>query len=192
MDLLKPMLGKTSFTAKEARACGVQPALLSYYVKAGILERVKYGVYRHVDAPEPSDMRWADLVQSVLSVPGGVVCLISALALYDLTEEIPRQHWIAVRHGTTAKARFPIKIVRYRNADLGRTEIDLDGIRIPIYDRERTIIDAFRKLSRETAIKALKAGLSGRKKEKIDLLKLQKYAKKLRVPIAPYLMTVTT
>lgn len=43
---------------------------------------------------------------------------------------------------------------------LGRKEIELDGIMVPIFDRERTVVDAFRLLSRETAIKALKMALS--------------------------------
>ena len=53
---------------------------------------------------------------------------------------------------------------------------------VPIFDRERTIIDAFRLLSIETAVKALKKYLTGDAKN-IDLLKLQKYAEKLRVDI---------
>ena len=43
---------------------------------------------------------------------------------------------------------------------LGRTEVELEGSKIPIFDRERTIVDAFRLLSRETAIKALKAAIA--------------------------------
>ena len=192
MDLIKPMLTKPSFTAKEARGLGVHPALLNYYVKTGELEQVRRGVYRHPGAPESSEIQWADLVNSVLSIPGGAICLISALAVYDLTEEIPRHHWIAVSHDTSAKAQYPIKIVRYRNADLGKTQIEIGGVQVQIYDRERTIIDAFRRLSRETAIKALKFALKKGGKEKIDLVKLQKYAKKLRTPIEPYLLAVTT
>lgn len=53
-------------------------------------------------------------------------------------------------------------------------------------------MDSFRQLSRETAIKALKMALAAKKKDRIDLKKIQLYAKKLRVPIAPYLMTATT
>jgi predicted transcriptional regulator of viral defense system len=76
--------------------------------------------------------------------------------------------------------------------DLGKTEINLEGVKVPIFDRERTIIDAFRLLSYEVAIKALKAALSQTKKNRIDLVKLQAYAKQLRVNITPYLMSITT
>jgi hypothetical protein len=75
---------------------------------------------------------------------------------------------------------------------LGKTEIEVEGVKIPIFDRERTIIDAFRLLSRETAIKALKAAVSKGGKNRIDFVKLQAYAKKLRFNIAPYLMSIMT
>ena len=74
----------------------------------------------------------------------------------------------------------------------GRTEVELEGTKIPIFDRERTIIDAFRLLSRETAIKALKAAIAKGGKNRIDLVKLQEYAKKLRFNITSFLMSVTT
>ena len=47
-------------------------------------------------------------------------------------------------------------------------------------------------LSKETAIKALKAAISQAGKSRIDLVKLQEYAQRLQVDIGPYLMSVTT
>jgi hypothetical protein len=38
--------------------------------------------------------------------------------------------------------------------------MELEGVLVPIFDRERKIIDAFRLLSPETAIKALKMALT--------------------------------
>ncbi len=122
-----------------------------------------------------------------------MVCLTSALAIYDLTKAIPRQHWIAVDHSTRHRANTSVRVVRMRNIKLGRTEIDLGGFKLPIFDRERTIVDAFRTLDRETAIKALKFALGAKKREeRIDLKKLWKYAKELRVQIEPYVLAVTT
>lgn len=40
--------------------------------------------------------------------------------------------------------------------ELGKIEIELEGSVVSIFDRELTIIDAFRLLNREIAIKALK------------------------------------
>jgi predicted transcriptional regulator of viral defense system len=192
LHILAPLLEKPYFTSKEARDIGVHPAALSHYVKTGRLKRVRRGVYQSIVYQNPSSFRWGDLIEAVYSIKEGVVCLISALAIYDLTEEIPRQHWIAIRHETFVKTGKDIKIVRYRNMQLGKTKIKLEAIIIPIFDRERTIIDAFRLLSREIAIKALKAAIAQTGKNRIDLLKLQAYAKKLRFNIGPYLMSITT
>ncbi len=189
---LASLLEKSYFTSKEARDIGVHPAVLAYYVKTGRLKRIRRGVYQRVNYQNPLAFRWEDLVEAVYSVKGGVVCLISALSIYNLTEEIPRQHWIAISHDTSVKNFQKWKIVRYRNMELGKTEIKLEGTIIPIFDRERTIIDAFRLLSRETAIKALKIAIEKGGKNRIDFMKLQQYAKKLRFNIAPYLMSLTT
>lgn len=192
LALLSPLLGKGYFTSQEARERGVHPATLCYYVKIGHLRRIRRGVYQKADYQNPSSFRWEDLIKAVHSIKGGVVCLISALAVYNLTEEIPRQHWIAIRHGTSVKAHKGIKIVRYRDIELGKTEIELEGTPVPIFNRERTIIDAFRLLSRETAIKALKMAIAQGGKDRLHLVRLQEYANKLQVSITPYLLSVTT
>lgn len=193
LDILEPLLKKPFFTAQEAKKLGVSTSLLHHYVKSGHLKRLTRGIYQSVNYQSPAgNFKWEDLIEAVHSVPGGVVCLISALALYNITDEIPRQYWIAVSHKTSIKRASRIKIVRLRDMKLGRTEIILEGIRIPIFDRERTIVDAFRLLSYETAIKALKMALSFQTAQRIDLRKLENYARRLRVNITPYLLTATT
>lgn len=192
LKLLIPLLKQPSFTSKDARMLGVSAATLNHYIKAGKLKRIRRGVYQTIDYQNFEAFRWEDLIETVHSIHGGVVCLISALAVYDLTEEIPRQHWIGIRHGTSVRGGRQIKIVRFRDADLGKTKIKLEGHQIPIFDRERTIVDAFRMLSRETAIKALKLAVAQKGKNRIDFIKLEAYAKKLHVDIAPYLMSITT
>jgi predicted transcriptional regulator of viral defense system len=189
---LSPLLKNSSFTSKEAQAVGVSSEVLAHYVKTGRLKRIGRGLYQSTDYNNPSPSLWTDLEQAVTSIPNGVVCLISALAIYELTEELPRQHWIGIRHGTSAKRTRQIKIIRLRDMQTGKTEIQIEGVTIPIFDRERTIVDAFRLLSRETAIKALKAAIAKKGKNRLDLVKLEAYAKRLRFDIAPYLLSVTT
>lgn len=192
LQSLTPLLNQPSFSSKEAQLLGVSAAVLAHYVKTGKLRRIRRGVYQAIDYQNPGAFRWLDLIEAVHSINGGVVCLISALAVYDLTEEIPRQHWIGIRHGTSARSSRQIKIIRFRDIHLGKVEIDLEGARIPIFDRERTIVDAFRLLSRETAIKALKSAVAQGGKNRIDLIKLETYAKKLQFDISPYLLSITT
>lgn len=192
LQVLASLLKKPFFTADEAKKLGVHPSVLGHYVKTGRLKRMRRGVYQCINYRNPSTFRYSDLIEAVYSVKGGVICLISALAIYNLTDEIPRKHWIAIRHGTSVKATRLLKIVRYRNMELGKTQINLEDVIVPIFDRERTVIDAFRLLSREIAIKSLKAAIIQSGKNKLDLIKLEAYAKKLRFDITPYLLSVTT
>lgn len=189
---LNNLLKKPLFTASEAREVGVHPSLLSYYVKKGIIERIDRGIYKPCESQVELDFVWEDLILAAQSVPSGVVCLISALALYDMTDEIPRAHWIAVPHSSKAPKRKGIKIVRMRNIELGQTSLKIGSQTVPIFDRERTIVDAFRYLGKETAVKALKIALGEGGENKIQLMRLQKYAKELKVNLAPYLLAITT
>ena len=189
---LKPLLKKPLFRSSEARIIGISAALLAYYVKKGFIQRVDRGVYRGVNAPQNVDFQWEDLFYAVKSIPSGVVCLISALAIYELTDEIPRAHWIAVPHAARAPKRKMAKIIRMRNMNLGKTDIKLGEEKIKIFDKERTIIDSFRYLPFEIAMKALKMGLKLGGEKKLNQRRLSDYAKKLRVNIRPYILAVTT
>lgn len=193
LKVIHKLLTNPSFTAAEAKELGVSTAHLGYYIKTGHIRRLGRGIYQGANYQGPvENFLWEDLIDAVNSVPGGVICLISALAIYKITDEIPRQHWIAVSHSTSINRGTDVKIVRFRDMELGRTTVDLGGVQVPIFDCERTIIDAFRLLSRETAIKALKMALSFKSERRVDLRKLQAYAKKLRFNISPYLITATT
>ena len=187
---LAPLLNAPHFTAKAAKTMGVSAATLSHYVQSGDLIRIGYGLYRGAQIPAIDDFRWEDLIDTVIKVKQGVVCLTSALALYELTDEIPRQHWIAIPNETSHHADAATKIIRLRNIELGKTVIELGVIKLPIFNRERTIVDAFRFLSLETAVKALRNGLKLHNADKLDLLKIRSYAKTLRVNIEPYLLGI--
>lgn len=189
---IEALLLATNFTTKEAKECGVSTETLAYYAKAGEIERLGRGLYRGIHAPTMQSFQWEDLVTAVRSIENGVICLTSALALYELTDEIPRQHWIAINHGTTSHHASPmVKIIRMRNHTLGKTVINIDSAVVAIFDKERTILDAFRYLSKETALKALKTGLEQPRGKKIDINKLRLYAKKMKVNINPYLLALT-
>ena len=188
---LGQLLTAPNFTSKEARNCGVSPATLAYYVRIGEIERISRGLYRGIKAPEMPNFQWEDLVTIVRGTQDGVICLISALALYELREEIPRQHWIAIKNTTSRHSDPMVKVIRMRNHTLGRAVIDIDGVVVSIFDKERTIQDSFRYLSKETALKALKTGLEQPHSKRIDINKLRSYAKKMKINIDPYLLVLT-
>ncbi|MEZ5315629.1 MAG: hypothetical protein R3E91_05430 [Chlamydiales bacterium] len=128
--------------------------MLSHFCKKEIIERISRGVIG-IQANMDIEFQWEDLARVALSVPRGVICLISALCYYDLTDPIMREFWIAVPDASKSPQRPKTRIIRMCNIELGQTEIQIGDYSLKIFDRERTVVDAFRYLSQEIAIKAL-------------------------------------
>jgi predicted transcriptional regulator of viral defense system len=191
LQTIRPLLKKPSFTAAEAKVYGVSSSLLAYYLKKGELEKIAHGVYRGNESERMQiPFEWEDLISMAASIPNARVCLISALALYELTDEIPRQFWLAIPHKQFAPVRPKARIIRMRDVETGSTRLRLGSATIQIFDRERTVIDSFRFLGPETAIKSLRNYLTG-KHGKPDLVKLRKYSRKLKTPIDKYVEAFT-
>jgi predicted transcriptional regulator of viral defense system len=191
-DRLNGLLKKPVFLASEAREMGIHPSKLSYYVKKDYLERIGRGVYRGTHIESPIDLQWEELVTLAKSVPKSVVCLVSALAIYELTDEIPRVCWLAIPHATTAPKRDHTRFIRMRDMMTGKTEYRLEEEKIAIFNQERTVVDAFRYLSKEIAIKALKEAVKPKRQIKFDIKKFTDYAKQFRMNLAPYILMVTS
>lgn len=169
---------------------GVHPRTLYMLRDAGKIEQVSRGLYRLASAPVPPHL---DLLVVATRVPRAVICLISALAFHELTDEIPHEVSIAVRRGATTPRieRPPLRVFRFSDAAyrLGIEHHDVDGIDLKVYSPAKSIIDAFRlrnRIGEDVAIKALATGLRSRRVRPGPLLEL---AGKLRARsvIEPYL-----
>ncbi len=102
-----------------------------------------------------------------------------------------REFWIAVPHATTSPSMGNTRIVRMRNISFGQITVKIGSQQIKIFNRERTIVDAFRYLDKETALKALQAYLKSGTEKKPDINKLLRYAKRRRVNLTPYISAFT-
>lgn len=190
--LLDPLLKQPIFKASEARSMGIPPRMLAYFCQKGVIERVSRGLYRVVEASSGINLDFEELVLTVTSIPKGVICLVSALCYYSLTDQIMREYWIAIPNDDKSPKRPHTRIVRMRNMSLGLTTVKMGKYEVKIFDRERTVIDSFRYLSDEIAIKALQLYLQPSGKHRVDLPKLSGYAKILRININSYIMALTT
>ena len=89
-----------------------------------------------------------DLATVALRVPKAVICLVSALAYYDLTTQIPHEVSIALPKSTKAPSIDfpPIRVFYYGLASFneGIEEHKIDGIKVSIYSPEKTVVDCFK------------------------------------------------
>ena len=182
---------KAIFSSAEGRKAGIPPRMLAYFCQKGEIEKVSRGMYKIKNIDSHSTFEWEDLAVTALSISNGVICLISALCYYGLTDEIMREFWIAIPHATTLPSRENARIVRMRNISFGQTTVKIGSRKIKIFDRERTVVDSFRYLDKETALKALQTYLKTRNDRQPDIDKLLKYGKKLRVDLTAYISAFT-
>jgi predicted transcriptional regulator of viral defense system len=177
----------------EAVRAGIHRRTLYALRDAGILEQLSRGLYRLRDAPP---LGTPDLVTVARRVPKGVICLVSALAFHELTTQVPHEVYLAVpRASEPPRLDFPpLRVFRFGAAAFaaGVETHDLDGTRVRIYSREKTLADCFKyrnKLGLDTALEALK-----RYKEqgRIDAEALMRHAQTCRVGnvMRPYLEAI--
>lgn len=176
--------------ARDVEAIGVHRKHLRSLVHTGRLERIGRGMYRLADAPLSE---YGSLAETSAYVPGGVVCLLSALAFHGLTTQSPHEVWLAV----APKAWEPkastsrLRVVRMSDPWLndGVDTVVVDGTSVRITDPARTVVDCFRFRSAvgvDVAIEALRECLTRRLASPAQLMEL---ARRRRVGsvMRPYL-----
>jgi predicted transcriptional regulator of viral defense system len=152
--------GDRPFRVAEAEQAGV-PRYELYRLRArGELVGAGRGVFRRADAAISSA---TDLATVCARVPRGIICANSALAYWDLSDELPAAVHVAVARGThPPHIDYPTTAVHvFASATFElerRDETTETGERLSIYSPERAVVDAMRlahRLGRDTALHAL-------------------------------------
>lgn len=148
-------------------------------VETNFLEKTGRGMYRISDQP------YDERAEIARRIPNGVFCLFSACHFHDLTDFISSEQHLAV----PKRARFvlpaypPVKLYYWETGayQIGMVEYDLDGVKIKIYDPEKTVCDICR-LRNKVGLDILKEVIK-KYLERPDrnLAQLHQYARQLRV-----------
>lgn len=144
---------------------------------AGEYERIAPGLFLRAGEVDDTTAAW---IAIAAKRPQATLCLLSALALHELTDEIPTRSHIAIPRGIQPieAPTAPIAWHRFGPAtyDIGRGAHYLPGgLAIGLYSAERTIIDLFRlrhDWGSDLAIEALKRWLRARESSPSALLSM--------------------
>ncbi len=134
-------LARTGDLARE----GIRASTLTALWREGRLIRIKAGLYQ---LPDSLAEEHAALLQAALAVPDGVICLISALDYYGLTDANPEAVFIAILMGGWAPKVIepPVRFVRFRSRlfDMEICREEIGGRSVRIYSPEKTLCDCLR------------------------------------------------
>ena len=148
-------------------------------VANGNVVRIRNGIYA---LPEEMAKTMIDVEKIV---PGGVVCMYSAWAYYELTTKLPPDICIAIekKRKVILPDYPPVALYYWSQSvfELGISEREIEGYKVRIYDLEKSVCDAVKfrnKIGIDISSEILKNYLVMSDR---NLTRLSEYAKKMRV-----------
>ena len=178
----------------ELRAEGVTAATMSRMERDGEVLRLARGLYQLPDALLDAHH---SLAEAAKRVPRGVVCLVSALAFHQLTDQLPRQVWIAIGQKDWAPKAdgTPVRLVRFTDRLLteGVESHTVEGVPVKVFGVAKTIADCFRyrnKIGLSVAIEGLQEALRQRKTTPGEIVR-QAERGAIATVMRPYLEALT-
>lgn len=161
---------------------------LDRLIAAGEFERIAPGLFLRAGLADDTTAAWMAVAAKK---PDATLCLLTALSLHELTDEIPTRSDIAIPRGTqpVAVRHAPMAWHRFDAGTfgIGRIEYELPGrLTIGLYSAERTLVDLFRlrhAWGSDLALGALKRWLRGRGNSPAALLAIAESFPKARPSI---------
>ena len=161
---------------------GIKKYEVATLCKEGVIERIRRGFYQLPQNAIVTDER---ILKEML--PGGIICVESALFHYGYSDFSPRKWSVAVPRTASRTVKrvqeIPLKpyFIQKNFLNLGKTIDNFNGIFLAVYDRERTLCDCFKyrtKLDNEIFNKAVNAYAIDNNK---NLVNLSRYAKEMKL-----------
>jgi|SRR6187402_1498998 len=172
---------------------GFARAQVIRWAEAGKLQRVGRGLYA---LPTMELGEHEGIVQATKLVPAGVVCLLSALQIHEMTTQNPSEVWLGIpRTSRTPRPSWPpLHLVWWSGVALtaGVVETRLSGVSFRTTSPARTVADCFKHRSAvglDVAIEALRE-FRRMRRGTMDQLHAMASACRVRRVMQPYLEAV--
>src|SRR5690348_15227699 len=184
---------------RDLAAEGISHQYLQSLHRRGLLARSRRGLYTLPDAAERFDEH-AALSEVAKRVPHGVICLLSALRLHDLTTQAPFEVWVAIEHSAYVprepNSAVPLRVVYFSGAAFtaGIEEHTVNGIPVRVYSPAKTVADCFKyrnKIGLDVALEALRETWRERRATMDELWRYAEICRVARV-MRPYLESLET
>ena len=108
-------------------------------IKNGKVYKIEKGIYSDIH-----NVHYLEIIMK--KYPYGVLSSYSAYYYYNLTDTIPKKIYLSTNRNATTIVSDKIQQIRMKDElyNLGKTQIQYEGIKINIYDKERLLIDLAR------------------------------------------------
>ena len=178
----------------EFKVNGITAATIGRMVRGGDVIRLARGLYQLPDAPLDANH---SLAEAAKRVPRGVVCLVSALAYHELTDQLPRAVWMAIgtRDWMPKEGGPTMRIVRFTDALLTDDvmTVHIENVPVKVFGVAKTIADCFRhrrKVGQTVALEGLQEALRQRKTSPAEIARHAERGGVATV-VRPYLEALT-
>jgi len=145
---------------KDLASHGIAPVYFRRLLHAGELIQSSRGVYK---IPSHKPTAYHHLAEACKRIPGGVICLQSALHFHGLLRQRPTEIWIAIdRKARRPRVQeLPVRFVRFSAEGLkqGVQEHSIEGVAVKVTNCAKSVADAFRyrhKIGTNVALDALR------------------------------------
>ena len=169
---------------------GIPRTALQRLVESGAIERRGRGLYIAAGADLGEKQT---VIEASRRVPGGIVCLLSALQFHDFTTQTTREVWMALpaKAWRPRNPGLPLRFVFLSGPALesGIQKKSIHGVTVRVYSPAKTVADCFKfrnKVGMDVAMEALREGWRARRFQMDELTAAAKACRVWRI-MRPYM-----
>lgn len=161
IDQTIQLLGEVGIArSRDLEMAGISRTQLRRMLDRGLIERVGHGLYC---LPGAALSEQQNLAEVALRVPGGIVCLLSALRFHGLTTQNPFEVWLAIdRKAWRPRLNYPPLRLVYMSGPALVEGVEIHavgGVPVRVFSAAKTVADCFKyrnKVGSDVAVEALR------------------------------------